>query len=233
MYRLFWTPEWFNGWDITFGVVGILIALLIAAYSYKIHSVTGKNNFGYFSFAFVLVALSLAIKGFTTSVLYFHPIREATYQLLQPALTGGSLINDLFYRGAFFLHMTSMLGAWLLIFFISQKVRSRLKRYYEVAQIGLFIYFIFLISWVSNFKGMVFYLTSLVITSLIALNYYKNYLNNKNKNTYKVMGAFLFIALSNIFYIFVYFYEGMYVFGEVFMLIGFLMLLHTYRRTMK
>ena len=140
--------------------------------------------------------------------------------------------SQLFFRSGFFLSMVTMLGAWLLIFFISQKKEGRLKKFYELSQIGLFVYLVLLISVVSNFKYFVFYLTSFVLLGLIVLNYYKNYLNTKNKDSFKVMVSFLSIFIGNLFFIFVFLFEGFYVIGEIFLLIGFLQLLYTYRKTM-
>ena len=131
------------------------------------------------------------------------------------------------------MEMFPMLGAWLLIFFISQKSRERLHKLHEVTQIALFIYLILLISIVANFKYFVYYLTASVLLGLIVLNYYKNYLNTGNKNALKVMIAFMLILLSNLLLVFVFLVPGVYVFGEIILLLGFLFLLHTYRSVTK
>ncbi|MDO8656133.1 MAG: hypothetical protein Q7K45_02760, partial [Nanoarchaeota archaeon] len=129
----------------------------------------------------------------------------------------------------FFLQMVPVLGALLLIFFVSQKPRDRLHKYYELSQMALFVYLILLISVVSNFKYFVFYLTSAVLLGLITLNYYKNYLNsNQNPNAFRVMSAFLIMFFANIFFIFVFLVEDFYVIAEVLLLVGFLVLLYTY-----
>ncbi|MEK6905633.1 MAG: hypothetical protein AABX24_04495 [Nanoarchaeota archaeon] len=129
--------------------------------------------------------------------------------------------------------MASMLGAWLVIFFVSQKSRARLTKFYELSQIGLFVYLLLLISVISNFKYEVFYLTCSVLLSLIVLNYYKNYLTTEKKSVFKVMTAFLFILAGNIFSVFVFLQNGSYVVGEVLILIGFLILLQTYRAVVR
>ena len=99
---------------------------------------------------------------------------------------------------------------------------------------ALFVYLILLISIVANFKYFVFYLTTAVILGMTVLNYYKNYLNTDgNKNAYKVMLSFLFILIGNFFLIFVYLFDSFYVFGEVFMLVGFLLLLSAYSKVQK
>jgi hypothetical protein len=233
MYQLFATPTWFNGWDLLFQVVSLVVALLISAFSFRIYRLHQNNKYAYFSFAFLLVAVGLLFKMGTSATLYFTPVRDAAAQMLRP-LAGQQLqFSHLLYRSGFFLQMIPLLGAWLLIFFVSQKSRARLKKLYEVSQIALFIYLIVLISVVANFQYTIFYLTSAVILSLIVLNYYKSYLNSKNKNTLRVMFSFLFILVGNLFLIFVFVFEGFYAIGELFSMIGFLLLLSVYHKTVK
>ncbi len=234
MYRLFFTPAWFNGFDLIFEIVGLVIALLIAAYSWKFYNLSKENKFAYFSFAFILVALGIFFKMLTQGILSFSFLREGVAGVLKPALGQKFRFADLYYRAAFFLGMASSLGAWLLIFFISQKSRKRLNKLYEVSQITLFVYLILLISIVANFKYFVFYLTSAVILGITVLNYYKNYLNNnRNKNSFRVMLAFMFILFSNIVFVFVFLFGWLYVIGEILLLVGFLLLLYTYVRLTK
>lgn len=234
MYQLFYTPGWFNGFDLVVEGISLIIALLIAGYSWKAYKVSQENKFAYFSLAFILVALGLGCKMLTSGVLYYGSLRDVVADVLRPVAGQGLQFADLFYRGAFFLEMLSLLGAWLLIFFVSQKSRARLRQYYEVSQIALFAYLILLISFVSNFKYSVFYLTSAVILGMTVLNYYKNYLNtNRNKNAYLVMLSFLFILISNLFFIFVFLWQEFYVLGEIFLLIGFLILLYAYGKVKK
>ena len=187
----------------------------------------------YFSLAFILVSISLSFKIFTSGVLYYFPVRETVAQVLRPAVGQGLRYSALFYRAGFFFQMASMLGAWLLIFLISQKSRARLTQFYELSQIGLFVYLVLLISVISNFEYVVFYLTSLVLLSLIVLNYYKNYLTSKKKNALLVMSAFLFILTGHMFLVFMSVNNSFYVAGEMLMLLGFLLLLYTYRTIVK
>lgn len=229
MFRPYYTPVWFNGWDIVFEGIIVLIALLIAAYSWKAYKLNKENRFAYFSLALLLIALGLGLKIITGSITYFGPARDAALETLRP-LAGEHLeFTHLLYRTGFFLQMVPVLGALLLIFFVSQKPRDRLHKYYELSQMALFVYLIMLISVVSNFKYFVFYLTSAVLLGLITLNYYKNYLNsNQNPNAFRVMSAFLIMFFANIFFIFVFLVEDFYVIAEVLLLVGFLVLLYTY-----
>jgi hypothetical protein len=209
------------------------VALLIAGYSWRAYQLSKENKYAYFSLAFLLIGLSLFLQSFTSGVLYYTPVRDTLADVLSPATGPGLKYSNLFYRGAFFTQMVAMLSALLLIFFISQRSRERLRKYYEVSQIGLFVYLILLISIVSNFKYFVFYLTNLVLLGLITLNYYKNYLNsNRKDNAWKVMWAFMLVLLGNLFFIFVFVEQGFYAIGEFFMLLGFLLLLYVYHQAM-
>jgi len=233
MFRLFFTPGWFNGYDLLFDSIGLVVALLIAAYSWRVYQLHQENRFKYFSLAFLLVSISFGFKIFTSGVLYYFPVRETVAQVLRPAAGAGLKYSALFYRAGFFLQMASMLGAWLLIFLISQKSRARLTKFYEVSQIGLFVYLVLLISVVSNFEYVVFYLTSSVLLALIVLNYYKNYLTTGKVNALMVLTAFLFILAGNLFLVFVFMESSFYAVGELFMLVGFLLLLYTYRKVIR
>lgn len=234
MFQLFFTPPWFNGWDIIIDGIILIVALLIAAYSWKIYRLNHENRYLYFSFALLLIGVGLLFNIITNSILYFLSVREIAAEILRPVAGAQLEFSYLLYRAGFFLQMVPMLGGWLLMFFISQKSRARLRKFYEVSQIALFIYLIVLVSIVSNFKYFVFYLTSAVLLALIVLNYYKNYLNtNKNENTLQVMWAFLLILGSQIAFVFVFLQEKLYVVAEILFLLGFLVLLATYRRITK
>lgn len=229
MFQLFSTPTWFNGWDIVIESFGLIVALFIAAFSWRIYRLHKENRFAYFSLAFILVALGLVMKMGTSAILYFTPVRDVAADVLRPVAGAGLKFSYLWYRSGFLLHMIPMLGAWLLIFFISQKSRERLRKFHEVSQIALFVYLILLISIVANFKYFVFYLTSSVLLALVVLNYYKHYLNtDQNVQAFRVMLAFLLIFIGNLFFVFVFLQNGLYVIGELFQLGGFLLLLYVY-----
>lgn len=233
MYQLFYTPSWFQGFDLVFDAISIVVALLVAGYSWKVYKLTSENKYGYFSFAFLLITIGLIAKVATYGILYFKPLRDVAAVVVGPAAGFELSLSYLWYRGAFFFQMASMLSAWLLLFFVSQKTRSRLKKFYEISQIALFLYLIMLVSFVSNFKYFVFYLTSAVMLGMTSLHYYKNYLNTEKKSAFLVMSSFLLLTFSQIFSVFVFVFESFYVLGELLLLMGFLLILYTYWSVIK
>lgn len=234
MFRLFFTPPWFNGWDLLVDAIALVIALCIAAYAWRIYKVERGNKFAYFSGAFLLVALGLLFKIGTSAILYFSPFQQAAAAVVGSVGARTLQFSDLYYRIGFFLYMVPSLGAWLLIFFTSQKSRERLKRWHELSQILLFIYLVILISVIASFSSVVFHLTSAVLLTLIVLNYYRNYLNaNKNRRTFQVMCSFFAILIGNLFLVFVTYLPALYAVGELFILVGFLMLLGVYMQVVR
>ncbi len=230
-FSLFATPGWFSGWDVVFEFISLVVALLIAAYSWKLYRFNQESRYMYFSLAFVLVALGLGFKIGTNIIQYYTPVRDVAADVFRPLAGPRLKFSWIFYRSGYFLQMVPLLGAWLLLYFISQKPRERLKKYDEVTQLALFVYLVLLISVVANLKYFVYHLTSMVLLGLIVLNYYKNYLNTNNPNTLKVMYSFLFIFIANLLFVFVFQFKNLYVVGELFQLIGFLGLLLTYSST--
>ena len=69
-----------------------------------------------------------------------------------------------------------------------------------------------------------------MLLSLVVLNYYKNYLNNGNKNTSQIMVAFLLVLLGHLAFVFLEWVPGLYAVGQVLQLAGFITLLYTYMR---
>ena len=69
MLSLFNTPNWFHGYDLILDSIGLLIALLIAGYSYRIYRINRENRYMYFSLAFLSVALSFMFKVASSAVL--------------------------------------------------------------------------------------------------------------------------------------------------------------------
>ncbi len=43
MFSLFNTPAWFNGIDLIFALVTLVISLFIASYSWKVYKLTSEN----------------------------------------------------------------------------------------------------------------------------------------------------------------------------------------------
>lgn len=231
MFTLFETPAWFAGFDLALDTIAFLITLIISAYSYKLYKLCKNNKFGYFGFAFALMSLAFLVKIVTYTVVYFSTPQIVAGEIVS-VVTGLQSVDitfrDLLYRLGFFIQMAANLGALLLLYLVSQKSRDRLKKFYELSQIALFTYFVFLISVVSTFKYTVFYLTSLVLLALIVLNYYQNYLISRSQNSKNVLTAFIFLLIAQVFFVFIFAANWFYFVAEIFTIISFAIIAYVY-----
>ena len=231
MFTLFEIPTWFAGFDLALDTIAFLITLVISSYSFKLFKLNENRKFGYFSLAFALMSLAFLFKLVTYGIVYSSASQVVAATTIE-AVTGMGGVNlslrNLLYRTGFFVQMAATLGSLLLLFLISQTSRDRLTKFYEVSQIGLFSYFVILLSIVSTFKYTVFYLTSFVLLSLIVLNYYKNYLTKKSANSLRVFVAFICLMIAQFFFIFVFAANWFYFVAEIFTLIGFAIIAAVY-----
>jgi hypothetical protein len=231
MFTLFETPAWFAGYDLLLDAIAFFITLIISSYSFKLFRLNSERKFGYFSLAFALMSIAFLFKFITYAVVY-SSASQVVAALTIESVTGIGGVNislrNLLYRFGFFVQMAATLGSLLLLFLISQTSRDRLNKFYEVSQIGLFSYFVLLLSIVSTFRYTVFYLTSLVLLSLIVLNYYKNYLTKGTANSLRVLIAFVCLMIAQFFFVFVFWINSFYFIAEVFTLIGFAIIAFVY-----
>src|SRR3989338_3094179 len=105
MFQLFFTPHWFNGWDILIEGIVLIVALLIAAYSWKIYRLNHENRYLYFAFALLLIGAGLLLKITTNSILYFLSVREIAAGVFRPVAGPQLEFSHLLYRAGFFLQM--------------------------------------------------------------------------------------------------------------------------------
>ena len=232
MFTLFQTPVWFQGLDLVFDLIAVLITLTITLYSSRIYHLSGEKKFFYFAVAFGLMSLGFVSKLITFSVIYAASAKFAVARTIE-VVSGlpqgvGLSYRNLLYRAGFFLQMAATMGSLLLLYLLSQKARDRLNKMYEVSQIGLFTYLILLLAVVSTFEYRVFYLTNLVMLGLIVMHYYKNYLMSRSKHALRVMWSFGSLMIAQVFFLFIFVMPGLYFIGELFTLLGFGLILYTY-----
>ena len=231
MFTLFETPNWFAGFDLVLDTIALLVTILISSYGYKLFKISDDKKFAYFSLAFALMSIGFLFKLITYMVVYSSSTRHVAAVTII-TVTGmsdvGISLRDLMYRTGFFIQMAATLGSLLLLYLLSQRSRDRLKKFHEVSQIGLSLYFVLLISIVSTFKYFIFYLTSIVLLALIVLHYYQNYLRKKSKSSKQVFIGFCFLLAAQPFFVFIFAANWFYFIAEVLTLVSFAMIAKVY-----
>ena len=121
---------------------------------------------------------------------------------------------------AFIAYIFFTLMGFMILFLIISKLSWRNQRV-----IALLIYFVFIATWISIVHYQLFYVTSLVILSLITYAYYQHYREIKSEKARFVVTAFGILLVSQAFFIFVIYSRIIYVLAELIQLLGFIYLL--------
>ncbi len=230
MLRLFEVPLMFQEVDILFSILSVFMVCLVSAYACKVYKLSSDRRHLYFLVALLLVVFSLLTKLFLNSILYYSSVRDVTAVLLEPISNSIPSVN-LLYRLVYFTHFLLLLGAWSMIFFLSQPSRNRLDNTYEVIQLAVFASFLAMLALVATYSYPIYAITSLIILAGASINYRKQYLNH---GTGTALGTAVFLlCLAHACYAIVPYTHTLYVFAECLMLCAYYTLFKIFRKVVK
>jgi len=227
MLRLFEVPTLFQGFDLVFSLISLCLVTIVTLYAYKVYRLSSERRHFYFVSALSLVVISQLVKLFMNSVLYYTSFRTATAALLDPVVDVIPSVN-LLYRFVYFTHFVLLLGAWSMLFFLSQPSRNRLDNTYEVIQLCVFASFLGILSVVATYKFVVYALTAFVMLAGASVNYRKQYLNH---GTGTGLGrSVLLLTFAHAVFALVPYVHVLYIVAELFMFTAYVSLYKTFRK---
>lgn len=206
----------FGGIDTFVEILIVIVAITLSIYSRKIYKFVQERNFNYFSLAFLFIAISFVFKIFCNMTISYNvTIMSRDFFL--------DLMNHLKYLQIFhFVNFTlfkifEMIGFLILFLIISRTA--------EKEKIFLFLYLAVISVILSIYFNFVFNLTLVVILLFLTIHFYENFKNIKSRNSKFVFIAFLIVLVANVMFIFTELHSLFYLFGEILLLIGFIVLL--------
>ena len=193
MVKIVFTPDWFLGKDIIiefFSLMVLAILSILAIKSYKL-----KKNRGLFDLGigFGLIAIARLASIFTKLVLYYD---SKPVQALGRAIITSQVVSsvDIFYYAGFFFYSFFTLMGLFTIYKIPQKK-------FHIEDYILVTYFVLILSLFNKEFFYLFHLTAFLLLTLIVVNYFKVYKDNRFMNTRILIIAFSILALSQLIYI--------------------------------
>jgi hypothetical protein len=208
-----YSPIWFYGVDTALDLITIITCIMIGYFSIKSYNLNNNKSFLYFGIAFYLMSVGYIIQNLTYLSIYFQLINNYDYLVRQVFVT----IDIIYIVGIFFYKFLTLL-ALLILFLVTQKVKSR-----NVIILLLFITFIF--SMIS-IKSLFFYhLFVIGILAFIVDYYYTNYNKQKTKGAFLVKYGFLLFLLSQFIALFIIINPFVYVISEFIQMLSFFLLL--------
>ena len=193
-------PQWFGGYDILFNVIFAVVTLLIAGLSYRAKHLKQEKKYGYFGLAFLLIGIAHIV-----FVIFAALQNTVLAQVLQV------------FDFVFLIHMFLMLLAYFILILVILKIENK------NAIALLFVLLLLLVAFSYQYF-IKFHIISLVLLGFLTLQFYKNYLKKKNINSKFVYISFFLLTCSHIFFAGIRASQAVYVAGEVFQLLGFILL---------
>jgi len=212
-------PNWFYRADIIIEMISLVVAFLIAFFSYKAYNLTRERRYFFFALAFFLIGVSFVSKLygliFACSTLNKAIIGYST------AVTQKIEFIRFVYSMGYFLQRFIMLVGLLVLTALCLKISNK-------KVLSLLVIFVFIATWFSDQTYLIYHVIAAVLLVYISLYFYVNYLIKKTFNARLVPMSFFLLLASQIFFIFVLYNMHFYVLANLLQLAGFVLLLVAY-----
>lgn len=193
----------------------LLVSSIVAFQSYKIFKLVREKKYKLFTIAFSSMALAQLFKILSNITIFYRAViqRQNFVMVLFRELSYMQLANFI----SFILYKTFVLVGFLLLFLIVVKTKNK-------SEAILLAYLSLMIIIFSIYYNLVFHLTIAVILLTLVMHFYQNYKKIGTKNSQFVFSAFVLIFFGAIIAIFTEVYPISHLIGEVFLLLGFIVL---------
>lgn len=182
-------PVWFRLSDLLLGFCSIILAFLIAKYTYRFYKQVKKSSLLHFSNAFYLLGISALMLFLFNTVMFLKSHVNISQYLYTPV---GIALGAAFI----FLFILVTLSAFLnLVFTTLGDVNNKTK---------FFIFLLVLVAVLSVFRSFAFFYAVVLVFLLFILHHsIVNYINTRHFLSLGLFVAMLFMALSFAFNLFV------------------------------
>lgn len=188
MAQLYVVPKWFFGYDIAMEIIFTLVTFAVAYYSLKVYSIYHQKSSKAFGIGFGFISASYLIWALINLFL-LSEVNESMDAININEIISLGLVG--LYSYMFFY----IIGVSILAY-ITLKVKD-LKIYFLIVSLSLVGIML------SSNKIIAFHLISAILLSYVVYFYLIEYIVNKNKRTFLVLLAFVFMVLTSINLIFI------------------------------
>lgn len=184
------TPDWFLGKDVIIDIFSFIVLFLFFILSFKNYKLDKNKKFLFLGIGFGLISLAQLATIMTKLILYSDT--TVVRQIGQAIITYSVVhsVDVFYYLGFFFYRLFTLLGLYVIY-------KLPLEREHKKDFI-LTLFFIIVISALSQNIAYLFRLTALILLVFITRNYYVVYKKNKSKKTLLLVLAFGILAVSQI-----------------------------------
>lgn len=213
--KIVFTPDWFLGSDVSIEIFSFLILFIISILAFRNYKLSEKKSTLHLGLGFLFIAIA----GFASVIAKF-PIY---YDFGIVKEIGNAVVNydivrtvDVFYYICFFFsRFFTLLGLYVLYKLPLERISG---------EFFLYVYFITIISMLSQPFYFVHHFTALILLVFIINKYSKIYLKERARNTKTLVVAFVLLAFGQWIFLFSKL-SAIYVLGQLVQLAGYITLL--------
>jgi hypothetical protein len=223
--RFTFSPQYFNGIDSLLEIITVIVALLIAYYSYQLYKFSSDSKYKYFAWAFIAIFVAYIFKILTNVTIYYHIIDDVQLGRIELQFLSLRTSNLLYIIGYFlyrFLFFFGLLGIWFTI-----------EKVYNRKLLLLLAWFMFVVAFVSHYAYFFFHITIFLLLAFITHSYFMNQQKVAPRTAKLVTLSFAMLMLSHVLFIFEIISLDFYVVGTLIQTIAFSILLSTYILVLK
>ena len=213
--KIVFTPEWFLGSDVSIEIFSFVILILVSILAFKNYKLSEKKSTLHLGLGFLLIALAELASIAAKFPIYYD---FGVVQNIGSAVVNYDIVRtvDIFYYICFFFsRFLTLLGLYVLYKLPLEKISG---------EFFLYVYFITIISIMSQSFYYIYNFTALIIIIFIINKYYKIYLKEKIRNTKILVLAFAILGVAQIIFLFSKL-AVVYVAGQTMQLIAYIALL--------
>ena len=213
--KIVFTPDWFLTSDVFINIFSLIVLIFITSLAFKSYKMSEKKSALYLGLGFLLIALAEIATIITKLPLYYD---VGTISQIGSAVVNSDIVStvDIFYYiGFFFSRFFTLLGLYVLYKLPAERVGG---------EFFLYVYFITIISMLSQPFYFVHHFTALILLVFIINKYSKIYLKERARNTKTLVVAFVLLAFGQWIFLFSKL-SAIYVLGQLVQLAGYITLL--------
>lgn len=207
------SPQWFLRFDIGIEIFSFIVLLIFFYISIRNYRINKNKKMLFLGIGFLLIALAEASTILTKFVIYYPTTLTRTIGNIIVTIKTYKVFDDLYELG-FFLHKLLTLAGLYIIYRLPLKKMS-------FGDVIIATFFVIISALVGQTISFVFHFVTIILISLIIINYLNIYKKNKLDNTKILILAFTILLLAQLAFVLS---SGLYVLAQILQLIGYLIL---------
>lgn len=211
--------------DLIIDIISAIIMLFILITIINFYFINKPKRYIYLISSFTFIFLAFLFKILSHLRIYYFSTATKTIGAITLTYQTLNTSEALVFLGLMAYHIVFILGLYILY-------AAYLHKQTTLNTI-LIVYLLLMVGYFSNITYYIFYVTSMILLSIIAFSFYQIYQKNKMENTKLLYISFMILAFSQFIFMFLNRSPIYYAIAEIVQLCGYLFLYFTFLKVLR